>query len=176
MDFLEEKRREISARLDELKPLVDEYHRLEAADRALSGVGDTAAGAGPKRSAGRAKRSANGSSSGKRGRPKGSGQRAQQALEQALEFAAHEREGGVDLGAQLGAKCEDALDVLEPDPSLAKVPLLFGSHGLGRPTSQRPGSSSTRARAVVASCSSCRAIDASAVPSAARSSGRSSSW
>ena len=81
MDFLEEKRREISARLDELKPLVDEYHRLEAADRALSGVGDTGSGAAPKRSAGRAKRSANGSGSGKRGRPKGSGQRAQQALE-----------------------------------------------------------------------------------------------
>jgi hypothetical protein len=81
MDFLEEKRREISARLEELKPLVDEYHRLEAADRALSGVPDTTASAAPKRGGGRPKRSANGSNSGKRGRPKGSGQRAQQALE-----------------------------------------------------------------------------------------------
>lgn len=81
MDFLEEKRREISARLSELKPLVEEYHRLEAADRALSGVGEASSSA-PKRSA-RPKRSANGSgsSSGGRGRPKGSGQRAQQALE-----------------------------------------------------------------------------------------------
>src|SRR4051795_4439295 len=41
-DFLEEKKREISARLKELKPLVDEYHRLEAAAAALDGVGDTA--------------------------------------------------------------------------------------------------------------------------------------
>ena len=38
-DFLEEKRKEISARLKELRPLVDEYHRLEAAEQALSGVG-----------------------------------------------------------------------------------------------------------------------------------------
>ena len=38
-DFLEEKRKEISQRLKELRPLVDEYHRLEAAEQALSGVG-----------------------------------------------------------------------------------------------------------------------------------------
>ena len=37
-DFLDEKRREISERLRELKPLVDEYHRLEAAQAALEGV------------------------------------------------------------------------------------------------------------------------------------------
>ena len=40
-DFLEEKRKEISQRLKELRPLVDEYHRLEAAEQALSGVGGT---------------------------------------------------------------------------------------------------------------------------------------
>jgi hypothetical protein len=39
-DFLEEKRKEISQRLKELRPLVDEYRRLEAAEQALSGVGD----------------------------------------------------------------------------------------------------------------------------------------
>ena len=38
-DFLDEKRKEIQARLKELKPLVEEYTRLEAAERALSGVG-----------------------------------------------------------------------------------------------------------------------------------------
>ena len=37
-DFLDEKRREIQARLKELKPLVDEYQRPEAAERALAGV------------------------------------------------------------------------------------------------------------------------------------------
>jgi ribosomal protein S25 len=38
-DFLDEKRREITDRLNELKPLIDEYHRLEAAASALDGVG-----------------------------------------------------------------------------------------------------------------------------------------
>jgi hypothetical protein len=38
-DFLDEKRREITARLDELKPLVEEYSRLQAAAAALDGVG-----------------------------------------------------------------------------------------------------------------------------------------
>ena len=42
-DFLDEKRKEIQARLKELKPLVEEYTRLEAAERALSGVGTNGA-------------------------------------------------------------------------------------------------------------------------------------
>ena len=41
-DFLDEKRREITDRLKELKPLVDEYNRLEAAASALAGVGGSA--------------------------------------------------------------------------------------------------------------------------------------
>lgn len=41
-DFLDEKRQEIAARLKELKPLVDEYSRLEAAASALAGVGGAA--------------------------------------------------------------------------------------------------------------------------------------
>ena len=39
-DFLDEKRKEIQSRLKELRPLVDEFHRLEAAERALAGVED----------------------------------------------------------------------------------------------------------------------------------------
>src|SRR4051794_16951619 len=82
-DFLEEKRKEISQRLKELRPLVDEYHRLEAAEQALSGVGGNgrsstaAAPAAPRRA-----RSARAKSSGtgRRGRPRGSGTRANQAL------------------------------------------------------------------------------------------------
>jgi hypothetical protein len=38
-DFLDEKRREIDDRLNELKPAVDEYSRLEAAASALAKVG-----------------------------------------------------------------------------------------------------------------------------------------
>jgi hypothetical protein len=41
-DFLDEKRKEITDRLKELKPLVDEYQRLEAAASALAGVGGSA--------------------------------------------------------------------------------------------------------------------------------------
>jgi hypothetical protein len=42
-DFLDEKHREINDRLKELKPLVDEYQRLEAAVAALDGLGGSAA-------------------------------------------------------------------------------------------------------------------------------------
>ena len=82
-DFLEEKRREIDARLKELKPLVDEFHRLEAASRALAGVEADGSGATATRArrAGATPRKASGGGTGKRGRPKGSGNRANQALE-----------------------------------------------------------------------------------------------
>jgi hypothetical protein len=87
-DFLEEKRKEIQARLKELKPLVDEYHLLEAAEVALGGIssGSPAPAAAPaaatpaRRSRGpRASKPA--ASSGRRGRPRGSGTRAAQALD-----------------------------------------------------------------------------------------------
>ena len=86
-DFLEEKRKEIQARLRELKPLVDEYTRLEAAERALAGVSGDGGGsrrtAAAKPAARRTRTAAakNGSATGRRGRPKGSGQRSAQALE-----------------------------------------------------------------------------------------------
>ena len=81
-DFLDEKRKEIQARLKELKPLVEEYTRLEAAERALSGVdsnGSSRAASTPAAPA-RRRRSAP-SGGGRRGRPRGSGTRAAQAYE-----------------------------------------------------------------------------------------------
>jgi hypothetical protein len=96
-DFLEEKKREINARLKELRPLVDEYHRLEAAAAALDGVGEGRSDAGPaagapaggtRRARGSSggggttrRRGAGGDGSGRRGRPRGSGTRSKQALE-----------------------------------------------------------------------------------------------
>jgi hypothetical protein len=68
-DFLDEKRREIDARLKELRPLVEEYNRLEKAAAALAGVGNTRGR--PQRATRRRGR----------GRPRGSGTRAKQALE-----------------------------------------------------------------------------------------------
>jgi hypothetical protein len=77
-DFLDEKRKEIQARLNELRPMVEEYHRLEAAEQALSGVGGQSdKAAAPTR---RRRRSSS-SSDGRRGRPRGSGTRAAQALQ-----------------------------------------------------------------------------------------------
>jgi hypothetical protein len=69
-DFLDEKRREIDARMRELRPLVEEYNRLEKASAALAGVGGNG-GARASRSPRRRGR----------GRPRGSGTRAKQALE-----------------------------------------------------------------------------------------------
>jgi CRP-like cAMP-binding protein len=85
-DFLEEKKREIQSRMKELRPLVEEFHRLEAAAAALEGVkGSAPAAAAPARRAG-SRRAASGGGgdgggSGRRGRPRGSGTRAKQALE-----------------------------------------------------------------------------------------------
>lgn len=78
-DFLEQKKREIDARLSELKPLVDEYHRLEAAARALDGVsGNGPSSSAPRRA--RRKATGGGTGTGRRGRPKGSGTRSKEAL------------------------------------------------------------------------------------------------
>jgi hypothetical protein len=99
-DFLDEKRKEITDRLTELKPLVDEYTRLEAAASALAGVrGSSSTGAtttaaprrrGPGRPRGSRTSTATktakaarkpGRPAGRRaGRRKGSGTRAAEAL------------------------------------------------------------------------------------------------
>jgi hypothetical protein len=84
-DFLEEKKREIAARLKELRPLVDEFHRLEAAAQALDGVNSTGDSTPPARRSRRARAGGTaaktGSGSGQRGRPRGTGTRAKEALE-----------------------------------------------------------------------------------------------
>ena len=74
-DFLEDRRREITDRLKELRPVVDEFNRLEAAVEALAGVvGSAASEAGSVAVAtvrGRRKKGP--------GRPRGSGKRARKA-------------------------------------------------------------------------------------------------
>jgi hypothetical protein len=68
MQFLEEKRSEIDARLKELKPAYDEYLTLQKAREALAGVDRPRRAASPRR--GR-----------RRGRPRGSGGTSAKALE-----------------------------------------------------------------------------------------------
>jgi hypothetical protein len=73
-DFLEDKRKEIDARMRELRPLVEEFNRLEKAAAALSDLDGA-------RRAPRRRRAAPATGGGRRGRPRGSGNRAKQALE-----------------------------------------------------------------------------------------------
>jgi hypothetical protein len=79
-DFLDEKRQEIQSRMDELRPLIDEYQRLEAAASALEGVGGgstltaTPARRRPGRPPGSGRKPGRPKGSGRKpGRPKGSG-------------------------------------------------------------------------------------------------------
>ncbi len=77
-NFLDEKRKEIDARLRELRPLVDEFQRLEKASAALAEVGNES-----RKSTTRRRRGPAAASGGRRrrGRPRGSGTRSVQALE-----------------------------------------------------------------------------------------------
>ena len=80
-DFVDKKRAEMEKRLKELKPLVEEYDRLEAAIAALGGVVTGSRRSGSSASSSRSPRSTSGrrkSGTGKRGRPKGSGKRGKQ--------------------------------------------------------------------------------------------------
>jgi hypothetical protein len=83
-DFLDEKKREIDARLKELRPLVEEFHRLEAASAALDGVGGATGSAAPARRGRRQTATPSAAPAAgprRRGRPRGSGTRSKQALE-----------------------------------------------------------------------------------------------
>jgi hypothetical protein len=77
-DFVDEKKNEMQQRLQELRPLVEEFHRLEAAVAALDGVENDA---GATTAAARGRRPRAKGAAGRPGRPKGSGPRAQQTLE-----------------------------------------------------------------------------------------------
>jgi hypothetical protein len=83
-EFLDEKRTEINQRLKTLRPLVDEYRRLEAAVAALDGVTEQAGTTAPRRGARHASattpRRRGPAEGGRRGRPKGSGTRGAEAL------------------------------------------------------------------------------------------------
>ncbi|MGI9098769.1 MAG: MarR family transcriptional regulator [Solirubrobacteraceae bacterium] len=85
-DFLHEKRSEIGMRLKELKPLVDEYERLEAAAAALASVPTASVATAPPRRAARRATTASPQRpettiKRRRGRPKGSGTRGNEALQ-----------------------------------------------------------------------------------------------
>lgn len=142
LDFLGQKQNEISERLAELKPLVEEYERLRAADAALDGLSVTSTTArvtrrpgprarrGPGRPRGsrssaaattpapRARRASTGRA--RRGRPKGGGKRAVEALKH---ITAHPGITIPELASRMGIKQNylyRVLPTLEQAGSVAK--------------------------------------------------------
>jgi len=126
-DVLDSTQKEITRRLKELEPLVQEHDRLVAAERALAGIADG--------SGGRSKRaratSARGNPTGRRrrgrrpsGRPKGSGGRSAEAL------ALAQRQPGItipEMALKMGIKQNYLYRVM---PSLQKAGKV-GKQGKG---------------------------------------------
>ena len=119
-DFLDEKRKEITDRLKELKPLVDEYHRLEAAASALAGVGGSAV------------RVAAEVATGKRGpgRPRGTAAKkpaAKPARKPAKAKAGTKRRAGRRKGS--GTRAAEALAFVQGQPGIT-IPELAAKMGI----------------------------------------------
>jgi len=77
MSLVDDVRRQITERLKELKPLVDEYHQLEAM---VAKLGHRDGTSPARRSSGRRRSSTRTTNGRRRGRPRGSGTRSAQAL------------------------------------------------------------------------------------------------
>jgi hypothetical protein len=126
-DFLDEKRTQITARLEELKPLVDEYSRLEAAASALAGVGGSAPAAiaaAPRRRG--------------RGRPRGSVSRASKAAPAGAPVKAARRKPGRPPGRPKGrvgrrkgsgTRAAQALSFVQGQPGIT-IPELAAKMGI----------------------------------------------
>ena len=132
-DFLDEKRREITERLHELKPLVDEFNRLEAAAAALAGViGSAASDAGSAATAVVTRRRGP-------GRPRGSGRKkaavkaAAAAAPKAAPKAAAKpgrpakRRAGRRKGS--GTRAAEALSFVQGQPGIT-IPELAAKMGI----------------------------------------------
>jgi hypothetical protein len=142
-DFLDEKRREINDRLAELKPLIDEYNRLEAAATALAGVrgsapaSSAAAAAAPaapaKRGPGRPRGSKSRATTGakRRGRPPGrktgTPSATTAAAPAATTAAAPRRRAGRRKGS--GTRAAQALSFVTGQPGIT-IPELAAKMGI----------------------------------------------
>jgi hypothetical protein len=141
-DFLAEKRREINDRLAELRPLIDEYTQLEAASKALAGVGgsstssaraasaaSTAAPArrGPGRPRGSKSRKATGTT--RRGRPPAApkAEAATTTATATTSAAAPRRRAGRRKGS--GTRAAQALSFVSGQPGIT-IPELAAKMGI----------------------------------------------
>jgi hypothetical protein len=127
-DFLDVKQQEINKRLQELKPLIEEYRRLEAAATALGGLGVASA---PTRTKAAAK------APGRRGpgRPRGSKTKAKKARAAATATAtaapagraAPRRKAGRRKGS--GTRAAEALALVQGQPGIT-IPELAAKMGI----------------------------------------------
>jgi hypothetical protein len=122
-DFLDEKRREITDRLKELKPLVDEYSRLEAAAAALDGVGGSSAATATPRRRGP-------------GRPRGSVSRTKAAAATRTAAKPARKKAGRPAGRRRagrrkgsGTRAAEALSFVQGQPGIT-IPELAAKMGI----------------------------------------------
>jgi hypothetical protein len=128
-DFLDEKRREITDRLTELKPLVDEYSRLEAAASALAGVGGSSAATSGATATAPRRRGP--------GRPRGSGRKPRASAKLAAPAAPKKpgrpagrpaaRRAGRRKGS--GTRAAEALSFVQGQPGIT-IPELAAKMGI----------------------------------------------
>ncbi len=132
-DFLDEKRREINDRLAELKPLIDEYTRLQDAAAALAGVGGAAPRAAStpaassatpaRRGPGRPRGSKSRTTGARRGRPP----KAAKAAEATTAAATPRRRAGRRKGS--GTRAAQALQFVSGQPGIT-IPELAAKMGI----------------------------------------------
>jgi hypothetical protein len=128
-DFLDEKRQEITSRLKELKPLVDEFNRLEAAASALAGViGSAASDAGAAATAVVTRRRGPGRPPGS-GRKKAAARKAAPAAKAAAPKAAKpaKRRAGRRKGS--GTRAAEARSFVQGQPGIT-IPELAAKMGI----------------------------------------------
>jgi hypothetical protein len=137
-DFLDEKRREINDRLAELKPLIDEYNRLEAAATALAGVRGSAprattaapaatAAAPAKRGPGRPRGSKSRTTGARRGRPPKAATATTTETASTTTAAAPRRRAGRRKGS--GTRAAQALSFVTGQPGIT-IPELAAKMGI----------------------------------------------
>jgi hypothetical protein len=115
-DFLDEKRREIADRLNELKPLVDEYRRLEAAASALADVGKASSGARATSARGH-----------RPGQPSGSSRK--KPAKAAAKAAARPKQRRAGRRAGSGTRAAQALSFVQAQPGIT-IPELAAKMGI----------------------------------------------
>jgi hypothetical protein len=162
-DFLDEKRREITDRLKELTPLVEEYRRLESAAAALDGIGGGTRTATRRRGPGRPRGSGKAASAtkkgpgrpktrkvGRPGRPKKVGRPAGSGRKAATATTTTKRRAGRRKGS--GTRAAQALTLVQGQPGIT-IPELAAKMGIKQnylyrvlPGLQQEGKLSKRAR------------------------------